>query len=115
MKMIILFQLLTGLVDYDSTQIVIDIQAPVEYCELYYIEEDKLYQLENPVFDGTCITVYLKQYRDYELIINHNTVVSLTLMAEDIRDDRDINISCDSDYTMKRNCIVFTNLDLTHK
>ena len=115
MKMIILFQLLTGLVDYDSTKIVIDTQHPIEHCELYYIEDDKLYQVADPEFDGTSITVFLKQYRDYELIINYHTVVSITLMAEDLRDDRDISISCDSDYIVKRNCIVFTNLDLTYK
>ena len=115
MKMIILFQLLTGLVDYDSTKIVVDTQHPIEHCELYYIEDDKLYQVADPEFDGTSITVFLKQYRDYELIINYHTVVSITLMAEDLRDDRDISISCDSDYTLKRNCIILTNLDLTYK
>jgi hypothetical protein len=115
MKLIILFQLLTGLVDYDSTKIVIDIQHPVEHCELYYIEDDKRYQAVNPTFQGSDITVFLKQYRDYELIINHYTVVSITLMAEELRDDRDISISCAADYTLNKGCIVFSNLDLTYK
>lgn len=114
-SMILLLQLMLGVSDYEPMELVIDVQMSVEHCELYYIENDKLYQVENPEFEGSKIVLYLHQYRDYEVVVNHHTIISITPMSDDIVDERDLSISAETNYKFHRGILVFESPELTAK
>lgn len=91
----------------DLIQLKIDIQQEVKHCEVYYIENDKLYQVEDPVFEGTQVILYLKEYKDYEIVVNYHTVISITPETDEIRDERDLSISVDGEYYFRKGILMF--------
>jgi hypothetical protein len=99
--------MLAGQSDTDLMQLKIDIQQEVKHCEVYYIEDDKLYQVENPVFEGSQVTLYLKEYKDYEIVVNYHTIISITPRAYDIVDERDLDVSVDGEYYFKKGILMF--------
>lgn len=114
-SMILLIQLLAGKPDYEPMELVIDIQTPIEQCEWYYIENDKLYDLGIPEYQGSKLVLYVQQYRDYEIVINNHTIISITPMSDDIVDERDLSISAHTNYKFRRGVLVFEPLELTSK
>lgn len=113
--MILLIQLLVGKPDCELMELVIDVQTPVEHCELYYIENDKLYQVDNPEFEGSRIVLYLCPYRDYEVVVNHHSIISITPMSNDIIDERDLSISAETNYEFHRGVLVLQSPEVTAK
>jgi hypothetical protein len=95
---------------YDLMELKMDLQVPIEHCEVFYIENDKLYDVkENYSCNGTQLTLYLERYKDYEIVINNHELISITAMSDDIIDEQDLNISFDGTYEFKKGVLVFTN------
>lgn len=96
--------------NHDLMELKMDLQFPIEHCEVFYIENDKLYDVEeNYECNGTQLTIYLEQYKDYEIVINDHTLISITVTSDDIIDERDMSISFDGTYEFKKGVLVFTN------
>ena len=111
-SLIVMVQLITAPFFYDLMQIKLDVQMPVGRCELYYIEDDVRYPLPSPEFDGSKITLYLKEYVDYELVIYKSPekeieIISITPRAYEIVDERDLDISSNVPYEFRNGILTF--------
>lgn len=96
--------------NHDLMELKMNLQVPIETCEVFYIENDKLYDVEdNYDCNGTQLTIYLEQYKDYEIVINGHTLISITATSDDIVDERDLSISFDGNYEFQDGVLVFTN------
>lgn len=104
--MIMILQLLVG-VNNDSMELIVDVQAPIGKCELYMIEDDGLVQQTAPVVHRSQIYLQLQQYKDYYLVINNGISINITINANEIVDDRDVDISADTDYEFTNGIFVF--------
>jgi hypothetical protein len=81
-------------------EVKLDMQEEVKSCEMYLIVDDEYIPLHNPEIKGSQITVYIKEYKDYLLVINHKPV-TITIDAYEIVDERDISISMNGEYVFK--------------
>lgn len=111
-SLIVMVQLIAAPFFYDLMEVKIDVQIPVGTCKLYYIEDDVRHMLPTPEFDGSQITLFLKEYKDYELIVFSSpdrdpVVISITPMAYEIVDERDFSISSDVPYEFRRGVLTF--------
>jgi hypothetical protein len=106
-----ILQLLVG-VNNDPMELIVDVQAPIGKCELYMIENDILVQQAAPVINRSQIYLHLQQYKDYYLVINNGISINITINASEIIDDRDVDISADTDYKYTDGIFVFE--PLTH-
>jgi hypothetical protein len=104
--MIMMLQLLVG-VNNDSMELIVDVQAPIGKCELYMIEDDCLIEQVTPVVNRSKIYLYLDQYKDYYLVINNGISITITINANEIIDDRDVDISADTEYEFTNGVFVF--------
>lgn len=93
--------------DSNLFELKIDVQQEVTHFEIYYIENDKLHQVENPVIEGSQVILYLKEYKDYEIVVNYHTVISITPHTDEIRDERDLSISVDGEYYFREGILIF--------
>ena len=106
--MILLLQLMFAAPnDSELMQIKIDVQEPVRTCSMYLLVGDEKYPIHSPEIEGSIATLYLKEYYDYHLVINgHN--ITITPMAYEVVDERDLSISVDGTYEFKKDVLVFT-------
>lgn len=91
----------------DSMEILVDVQVPIGKCELFLIEDDELYEVEGVSVKGSLITLNLQQYKDYQLVVNNGVVITITINSYEIVDDRDIDVSADTNYEFKNGILVF--------
>jgi hypothetical protein len=111
--MILMFHLLIG--TQEPMKLIIDVNVPVESCQVYNIKNDRLYRVDDPYVEGSKITLFLKSYHDYEIVINGNDIISITPDAYEIVDERDLSISSDWEYEFRQGVLVFENSKLTSK
>lgn len=109
-----MLQLLVG-VNNDSMELIVDVQAPVGKCELYLIEDDGLVEQVAPVIHRSKIYLQLQQYKDYYLVVNNGISITITVNANEIIDDRDVDISADTEYEFKNGVFVFEPLTYVQK
>jgi hypothetical protein len=93
--------------DYRLQELTIDVKQPINNCELTLIIDDVYYPVEAHQVDGSIITLYLAEYQDYHIIINHKDYINISLFDIDIIDDRDLSISADVDYQFEKGILVF--------
>ena len=96
----------------EKMQLVLDVSFPIATCQLYYIEDDVRQPLPCPEFDGSQITLYLKEYTDYELVIYRSPdkeveIISITPRAYEVVDERDLDISADVSYEFNKGILCF--------
>lgn len=96
----------------NKQQIVMDVNFPVANCSMYYIVNDVRHPLPTPEINGSQITIYVDEYVDYELYVtsspyNQSTIISLTSMAYEIVDERDISILADVNYEFRKGVLCF--------
>jgi len=97
----ILASLMLSTTSHDLMQIKMNVQEPVVSCEMYIIVDDEYIPIHSPEIDGSEITIYVKEHKDYFLVVNHNPI-NITVDAYEIVDERDISISMDGEYFFKK-------------
>jgi hypothetical protein len=88
-------------------EVKLDIQEEVRSCEMYLLIEDEYIPLHNPQIEGSQITVYLKEYKDYFFVVN-SKVFNITVDAYEIVDERDISVSLDGEYEFRNGVLTLT-------
>lgn len=96
-----LASLMLSTTSHDLMQIKINIQEPVVSCDMYVIVDDEYIPIHKPEIEGSQITIYIKEYKDYYLVINDQDV-TLTANAYDVIDERDLSISMNGEYFFKK-------------
>jgi len=112
--LIMMLYLLVGAND-DTMELIVDIQAPIGKCELYLIEDDCLIEQVVPTVNDSKIYLYLEQYKDYYLVVNNGISINITINAHEIIDDRDVDISADTEYEFTNGVFVFQPLTYVSK
>jgi len=85
----------------------INFHRDISDCEVYLVLSDCKYQVSHTQVYGTFVTLYLIEGEDYELILNCEEYITLTLHNYDIIDERDLDISSDLDYRFKKGILNF--------
>ena len=99
----------------EPQEVLISIDQKIEKVEIYYIEDDVLYETLVPVFAENTPILQLVMYKDYQIVINDNILITMTVNAYEIVDMRDIDISFDGEYDMHQGIIFFKNQELSWK
>lgn len=92
------------------------IQQPVKTVHMYaYNDQDVLVKLKNYKIQNDIVSIYVKEYTDYQLVINNIHYINISPRAYEIVDERDIDISCDCNCEMVDGVIMFNLNNLTVK
>lgn len=104
-------------IDYtDYIKIDLNIQEPVKSVYMYaYNDQDVLVELNDFKVSNETISLFVKENKDYQLVINDDHYITVSPHATEIIDDRDIDISCNGSYEMIKGVLVFNLSNLTVK
>jgi len=105
--------LLNPMVGEDLMKVDISVCETVKSVHMYvYDEQDKLTKINNYSieYNGDIVSLYLKEYKDYQLVINDVHWITITPMAYEPIDERDFSISCDGTYDFAGG-VLFFHLD----
>jgi hypothetical protein len=91
----------------DLQELKVDLQQPIDNCSLELIVNDICTPVKDYQIEGTVVTLYLKEYEDYMLIINCNEYINITLHSWDVIDERDLSVSADIPYRFDDGILIF--------
>lgn len=100
--------LLNPLVGEDLMKVDMTVCETVTSVHMYvYNDQDELIKINNYAVEGDTISLYLKEYKDYQLVINEDHWITITPMAYEPIDERDFDISCDGTYEFAGGILTF--------
>ena len=102
----------------DHIQLIMDVGFKIENAQLYHIVDD----INHPVldnfisYDDSQLTLLVKEYQDYLIVLNDDYILTLTVEAYEPVDERDYTISFNGTYEFNKGimCLKFDN-ELTSK